>query len=145
LAIRPRRYAAPIQLTPMAKRNNSTNRRSPRKGAALLVALLVMAATSMVLIAVLDTQSMQFMSLNNTLDYDRARYLAEAGMSHSFSILEQDITFRGTISQADFPAGSGNSYQATVQDGAGGEIFITASGTSGTFTRRLVANVKQGG
>jgi len=116
-----------------------------RQGAALLVAILVMSATTMVLIAVLDTQSMQYMSLNNTLDYDRARYLAEAGMNHSLSILEQDITFRGTISQSDFPAGSGNSYGATVTDGAGGAISILASGTSGSFTRRVTANVKQGG
>ena len=116
-----------------------------RKGAALMMALLVMAATTMVLVSILDTQTMQFMALNNTLDYDRARYLAEAGMNHAVSILEQDITFRGTISQADFPAGSGNSYQATVQDGLAGEIAIAASGTSGNFTRRVQATVKQGG
>lgn len=129
----------------MKTRSHKTNKPSTRKGAALLVALLVMAATTMVLVSVLDTQTMQFMALNNTLNYDRARYLAEAGMNHSLSILEQDITFRGTISQADFPAGSGNSYQATVQDGVAGAIAITASGTSGTFTRRVAANVKQGG
>lgn len=99
----------------------------------------------MVVVAVLDTQTMQFMALNNTLDYDRARYLAEAGMNHALSILEQDITFRGTITQADFPAGSGNSYQATVQDGLDGTIRILAAGTSGNFTRRVTANVKQGG
>ena len=134
----------PTVVEPMKKRH-TTNQRSPRKGAALLVALLVMAATTMVVVSVLDTQTMQFMALNNTLDYDRARYLAEAGMNHSFSILEQDITFRGTISQADFPPGSGNSYTATVQDGVGGLISITAAGTSGSFTRRVAANIKQGG
>lgn len=129
----------------MKKQHHNTKVLSPRRGAAILVALLVMAATTMVLAAVLDTQTMQYMALNNTLDYDRARYLAEAGMNHSVSILEQDITFRGTISQADFPAGSGNSYQATVQDGPAGTISILAAGTSGTFTRRVAANVKQGG
>jgi len=111
----------------------------------MMVALLVMAATTMVVVSVLDTQTMQFMALNNTLNYDRARYLAEAGMNHALSILEQDITFRGTITQADFPTGSGNSYQATVQDGVAGAITISASGTSGSFTRRVEANVKQGG
>jgi Tfp pilus assembly protein PilX len=120
-------------------------KRIRRKGVAILVALLVMAATTMVVVSVLDNQTMQFMALNNTVDYDRARYLAEAGMSHSLSILEQDITFRGTISETDFPTGSGNSYTATVQDGAGSTILISSSGTSGTFTRSLEANVKQGG
>ena len=129
----------------MKKHPHNPSKRPPRKGAALLVALLVMAATTMVVVSILDTQTMQFMALNNTLNYDRARYLAEAGMNHSLSILEQDITFRGTITQADFPAGSGNSYQATVQDGLGGTISISASGTSGTFTRRVTATVKQGG
>lgn len=129
----------------MNKQNRQARHPATRRGAAMLVALLVMAATTMVVVSVLDTQTMQFMALHNTLDYDRARYLAEAGMNHALSILEQDITFRGTISQADFPTGSGNSYQATVQDGAGGAISITASGTSGSFTRRVAANVKQGG
>ncbi|MAD80750.1 MAG: hypothetical protein CMJ50_07900 [Planctomycetaceae bacterium] len=129
----------------MKEQLHNMNQRSRRKGAAILVALLVMAATTMVVVAILDTQTMQFTALNNTLDYDRARYLAEAGMSHSLSILEQDITFRGTISQADFPTGSGNSYSATVQDGVDGAILVSASGTSGSFTRRLESNVKQGG
>ena len=134
-----------IEVNPMKQRPHNMNRRSRRKGAAILLALLVMAATTMIVVAVLDTQTMQFKALNNTMDYDRARYLAEAGMSHSLSILEQDITFRGTIAQMDFPAGSGNGYQSTVQDGVDGAILITSSGTSGNFTRRLETNVKQGG
>jgi len=129
----------------MKTKHHDAKTRPRRRGAAILVALLVMAATTMVLVAVLDTQTMQYMALNNTINYDRARYLAEAGLNHSLSILEQDITFRGTITQADFPAGSGNSYQATVQDGLGGTISIEAAGTSGAFTRRVTANIKQGG
>jgi hypothetical protein len=130
----------------MKNQAHKKKHRLRRNGVAILVALLVMAASTMVVVAVLDTQTMEFMALNNTVDYDRARYLAEAGMSHSLSILEQDITFRGTIAQADFPTGSGNSYTATVQDGAVvGTILISAAGTSGSFTRRLEATIKQGG
>lgn len=129
----------------MKPKHHTTIRRSSRRGAALLVALLVMAATSMVLVSVLDTQTMQFKALNNTLDYDRARYMAEAGMAHSLSILEIDITFRGTVTQTDFPVGSGNGYQAIVQDGGGSAVLITATGTAGKFTRSVTANIKHGG
>ncbi len=129
----------------MNNRPHQAKRRSRRRGAAILIALLVMMATSMVLISVLDTQTMQYKALNNTLDYDRARYMAEAGLAHSLSILELDITFRGTITQADFPAGSGNGYETVVQDGAGSDIVITATGTAGKFSRRAEVNIKQGG
>ncbi len=125
--------------------NHRHKRTAVRRGAAFLLALFVMVATSVVVASMLDTQTMQYMALNNTVDYDRARYLAEAGLQHTLSILEQDILFRGTVSHNDFPPGSGHSYQADAVDGANGTVQITAAGTAGQFTRRVVVTVKMGG
>ena len=121
-----------------------------RRGMALMLALFVMAVTSMIVITILDTQTLQYTALRNTVDYDRARYLAEAGIQHALSTLEIDYD-QGevggfNIPATQFPAGSGNTYQATIgpiqNDGT---RVITGLGTAGTFTRRLEILIKMGG
>lgn len=116
-----------------------------RRGAALLLALFVMVVTSALVIAVMDTQQLQYATLRHTVDYDQARYLAECGIQHALSALENDITWRTGISSTEFPPGSGNHYSATVTDGAGGLVIIAAEGQAGSFTRRLQVTLKQGG
>lgn len=123
--------------------------RRKRNGAALMLAIFVMTVCSVLVISIVDTQMLQFSALRNTIDYDRARYLAEAGVAHALGILEQDwdsATLRATgIAATEFPAGSGNTYTATVTDGANGTVVIAASGTAGVYTRSLQITVKMGG
>lgn len=121
------------------------HRRTFRKAAALLTALFVMTATSTIVITMLDTQTLQYAALRNTIDWDRARYLAEAGMQHALAELETDINWRNGILTTEFPAGSGNTYSATATDGTSGDVVITAVGTAGNVVRRLQTTVKQGG
>ena len=115
-----------------------------------MLALFVMAVTSMIVITILDTQTLQYSALRNTIDYDRSRYLAEAGIQHALSTLEVDFD-QGevtgfTIPATQFPAGSGNTYQATIGPLlADGTRVVTGEGTSGTFTRRLEIVIKMGG
>jgi type II secretory pathway component PulK len=128
-----------------------TRRSRPRRrGMAFMLALFVMAVTSMIVVTILDTQTMQYSALRNTIDYDRARYLAEAGIQHALSTLEIDFdldeTTGFTIPATEFPAGSGNQYQASVSAlQADGTRLVTAQGTAGSFTRRLQIRVKMGG
>jgi Tfp pilus assembly protein PilX len=116
---------------------------------AYMLALFVMAVTSMIVVTILDTQVLQYSALRNTVDYDRARYLAEAGVQHALSLLEEDYDLADvagfTIPATEFPAGSGNTYQATVSPlDADGTRTVTAQGSAGTFTRRLELLVKMG-
>jgi type II secretory pathway component PulK len=110
-----------------------------------MLALFVMSVASLLVISILDTQTLQYSALRNTIDYDRARYLAEAGIQHALAFLEQDITWRAGVANVEFPVGSGNRYTATATDGANGTVVIAAVGTAGTFTRRLEVTVKMGG
>ena len=128
----------------------SKKARQRRRGMALMLALFVMAVTTMIVITILDTQTLQYAALRNTIDYDRARYLAEAGIQHALSTLEIDYDqgeISGfTIAATQFPAGSGNTYQATVGPvQADGTRVVTGLGTAGTFTRRLEILIKMGG
>ena len=115
-----------------------------RPGAALMMSLFVMAVSSMLVISILDTQTLQFASLRNTMDYDRARYLAEAGVADALARLEQNFDYRVPIPATQFPPGSGNTYLAIFED-VDGTVLISASGTAGQFTRSLQITVKMGG
>ena len=127
----------------------SKARRPRRRGAALMLAIFVMTVTSVLVISIVDTQMLQFSALRNTMDYDRARYLAEAGVAHALGVLEQDwdsTTLRTTgIPTTEFPASSGNTYSATVTDGANGTVIVSSSGIAGPYTRSLQITVKMGG
>ncbi|MEZ6087600.1 MAG: hypothetical protein R3C05_06165 [Pirellulaceae bacterium] len=119
--------------------------RSTRQGAALLFALFVMTLASTLVVATLDAQTTRYASLRNTVDWDRARYLSEAGLNHAFMELEQDIDWRTGIATTEFPSGSGLTYSVTVVDGPDGTVLIDSVGRAGTFSRRLQASVKHGG
>ena len=130
----------------MHKRKSQTRRRG---GAALMMALFIMTVCATLVISVVDTQVLQFASLRNTMDYDRARYLAEAGIAHALAVLEDDFdstSLRANgISSTEFPSGSGNTYSATVSDQLDGTVTISSVGNAGLFTRRLEISVKMGG
>jgi type II secretory pathway component PulK len=111
----------------------------------LLLALFVMTVSSTLVITMIDTQTLQFSAMRNTIDWDRARYLAEAGVQHALAELEQNIDWRDGIAAVEFPPGSGNTYGASAIDGADGTVIVSAWGTAGNVTRRLQTTVKQGG
>lgn len=119
--------------------------RRTRRGAALLASMFVMSAVSMIVIGILQTETVQFAALRNTIDYDRARYLAEAGMNHALSILESDISWRGTVVRTEFPSKSGEYYTAFAADGPDGTVQVIGVGEVGTFSRTVQVVVKQGG
>ena len=73
-----------------------------RRGAALLLALFVMTVCSMIAITILETQTLQLTALRNTIEYDRARYLAESGIQHALAFVEEDYDLIG-IDKYDIP------------------------------------------
>jgi hypothetical protein len=107
-----------------------------------------MATCSLIVISTLDTQTLQYASLRNTTQYDRARYLAEAALQHSLAFLEQDYSAgdpdRYDIAWTNFPDAN-NQYCADVSAGTNGTLVITGEGRSGQYTRRLMIVIKMGG
>jgi hypothetical protein len=79
-------------------------------------------------------------ALRNTIEYEQALYLANAGVHHAVAELESNLAWRGTVSAGSYPASG--SYSATAVDGAtSGTVDITSTGVSGGATRRLQATV----
>lgn len=115
-----------------------------------MLALFVMAVTVMIVMTILDALTLQYSALRNTVDYDRARYLSEAGIQHALSALEVDYDLDDAagfaIPATELPVASGNTYQAFVGPiQADGTRIVTGQGTAGTVTRRLEIRVKMGG
>ena len=103
--------------------------------------LFVVALTSLLVVAMLDTQTSQLAALRNTKDYERALYLAGAGVHHALAELEADSSWRGTVTAGTYP--NDGSYTATAAD-SGSDVLVTAIGVSGSISRTLHVTVGQG-
>lgn len=115
-------------------------RKPPRRGAALLMVIFVIFMVSALVLNVLSTEVLQFSVTRNIQDYERALYLANAGVHHAAAELVADSTWRGTVADATYPAD--DTYSATAVDGATGQVTITAIGVAGDATRTVEATVE---
>ncbi|MEN1680103.1 MAG: hypothetical protein AAGJ46_10955 [Planctomycetota bacterium] len=105
----------------------------------MIVMFIIFMVSSMVL-NVLSTEVSQLAVARNVADYERALYLASAGVHHACAELEADETWRGTAGDAGYPAD--DTYQATVADGLTSQVVITSIGVSGGATRTVEATIQ---
>ncbi|QDU89915.1 hypothetical protein Pla175_33120 [Pirellulimonas nuda] len=110
-----------------------------RGGAALLMAIFTIFMVSVLAVHVLSTEMSQLATVRNVLDYERALYLANAGVHHACAELEANSTWRGTVADGSYPASGG--YSATAVDGIGSLVVVTSSGVSGSVTRTVQATI----
>ena len=117
------------------------NRRPSRDGAALVFTLLGVFMCTMLLVQILDTQTLNAAALRNTLDYQRALYLANAGVHAVAAELEADPTWRGVLTEGAYPAH--DTYTVSAVSGADLDmVIVTASGVSGDRTRTISAKIE---
>jgi hypothetical protein len=110
-----------------------------RGGFALLLCLFIIFMVSTWVVGMLSSQTIHFAALRNTIDYERALYLANGGIHHATALLEDDTDWRGTVTGGSYPASG--SYSATAADGASSQVVITSTGVAGEVTRKLQATV----
>ncbi len=116
-----------------------------RRGMSLLVCLFILSIVSLLVLGMLDSATLNLSTARNTADYERAAYLAGAGVHHALAELEQNKNWRGVIPSTEFPSGSGRTYSSTIVDGAANEVIITGIGLSGGVARSLQVTVEIGG
>lgn len=121
-------------------RTTARTPRPRRAGVALLLCLFVVSIVSSLLLNVLNTQMLHLASARSIYDYERALYLANAGIHHACAELAEDAAWRGTIVDGAYPAN--DTYTASAQDGPPGTIEITATGVAGEVARTIVAHVE---
>lgn len=112
----------------------------PRRGAALLVCLFIIFIVTILVVNVLDTEMLELSSLRNTINYEKALYLANAGVHHAAAELENSSTWRGTVSEGSYPAN--DTYTATAVDGSNNTVVVTARGAAGGIIRTVTATIE---
>jgi hypothetical protein len=108
----------------------------------MMVVIFLMVVISGIVISTLDTTMLQYAANRNTLAWDKARYMSEAGVQHACAVLDANPTWRTGIPSTEFPSGSGCTYSVTVVDGASNTIVVTSTGTAGGVSRKLTATLK---
>jgi Tfp pilus assembly protein PilX len=124
-----------VTTTRRARKSHSRRRR----GAALLLVLFLVVMVSTLVVNMLSTVAVHYSAIRNTLDYDRALYLANAGVHHACAQLEASSTWRDTVSEGTYPAD--DSYTASAVT-AGSYVLITSQGAAGGVTRKLEATIQ---
>jgi Tfp pilus assembly protein PilX len=114
--------------------------RRPRAAVALLICLFVLSIVTVWVVNLFQSATVYQSALRNTIEYEQALYLANAGVHHAVAELENSLSWRGTVTAGTYPASG--SYSATAVDGAAaGTVEITSTGVSGGATRRLQSTV----
>jgi Tfp pilus assembly protein PilX len=111
--------------TMIQKHKSATQRRS-RRGAALMICMFIIFLVTLLVVNVLDTLTLELSSVRNNIDYERALYLANAGVHAAAAEMEADPGWRGTVTDGSFP--SDDTYEATAVSGALGTAIIRARG-----------------
>jgi hypothetical protein len=116
-------------------------RRQRRGGVALLLCIFILALITVWLVDMLSSQAIYQSALRNTIEYEQALYLSNAGVHHAVAQLEANTAWRGTVTAGSYPASG--SYSATAVNGAiAGTVDVTSTGVAGECTRRLQATVQ---
>jgi Tfp pilus assembly protein PilX len=117
------------------------SRRAGRKdGIALLLCLFVLSIITVWTVNMYESASVYQSALRNTIEYEQALYLANAGVHHALAQLESNVTWRGTVTAGSYP--TSGSYSATAVNGVtAGTVDVTSTGVAGGTTRRLSATI----
>jgi len=108
---------------------------------ALLLCLFVLSIVTVWLVDMLDSATVYQSALRNTIEYEQALYLANAGVHHAVAQLETNSSWLGSVTEGGYPASG--SYFATAATGSvAGTVDIVSYGVSGQVTRKLSATVQ---
>lgn len=111
--------------------------RPRRRGAALMVCMFIVFIVTLLVVNVLDTLTLDLSSVRNNIDYERALYLANAGVHAAAAQLETDPAWRSIVVDGAYPGD--NTYQASAANGPVGTAIVTSRGVSGGITRTVIA------
>jgi hypothetical protein len=117
-------------------------------GSALLASALLMVLLTGAGMASVMTTSVRQSASKNVLTSKQAFYLAEAGIQHAKTFLTQNqsnwTTYASPSAQTLLPytsLASTGGYSVTVQDGGGGSLLITSTGTASGNAQTVVQSL----
>jgi hypothetical protein len=102
-----------------------------------MICMFIIFLVTLLVVNILDTLTLELSSVRNNIDYERALYLANAGIHAAAAEMEADPGWRGIVAEGAYPAD--DTYQATAVSGASGTAIVTGRGVSGSITRTVTA------
>lgn len=121
-------------------KKNQVSARKQRRGAALLFSMFIIAFMTLMVINVLDTTMLEMSALRNGMDYERALFLANAGVHEAAAQLEANSSWTGVITEGAYPAD--DTYEATAVSGTQHTVNVTSIGVAGEVTRTIQAVIE---
>lgn len=95
---------------------------------------------TLMVVNVLDTTTLEMSALRNGMDYDRALFLANAGVHEAAAKIEANNHWTGTITNGSYPAD--DTYQAVASSGPDFTVIIISSGYAGSVKRTVQATIE---
>jgi len=95
---------------------------------------------TLMVINVLDATTLEMSALRNSMDYERALFLANAGVHEVAAQIEATSTWIGTITDGAYPAD--DTYEATAVSGLNYTVTVTSIGVAGDITRTVEAIIE---
>lgn len=111
-----------------------------RSGAALLFTMFIIAFMTLMVVNVLDSTTLQLSAIRNSMDYDRALFLANAGVHEVAAQLEASSTWTGTITNGSYPAD--DTYEAVAVNNGDYTVTVISTGVAGDITRKIQATIE---
>jgi Tfp pilus assembly protein PilX len=112
-----------------------------RRGAALMMCMFFIFIVTLLVASTFDTITLDVAVTRNSIDYERALYLANAGVHAVAAELEANPAWRGTVVDGAFPAD--DTYSATAVTGSvANTVSITSEGVAGAISRTVTAIVQ---
>jgi len=102
--------------------------------------MFIIAFMTLMVINVLDCTTLQLSAVRNSMDYDRAMFLANAGVHEVAAQLEATSTWTGTITDGAYPAD--DTYEAVAVSGLNYIVTVTSVGVAGDVTRTVEAIIE---
>jgi Tfp pilus assembly protein PilX len=121
-----------------------TEKTEEPRGAALIVALIVMSMLSLFVISSLEMLIVNVQINSNHVRDLQALYIADAGIEDAIARLRDDPNWDDGLSE-EFPSSSGNTYTVVVDNSEYPSIVITSTGSVPNFQRSIEVEVEIAG
>lgn len=102
--------------------------------------MFIIAFMTLMVVNVLDATTLEMSALRNSMDHERALYLANAGIHAAAAELENDDTWLGTITDGSYPAD--DTYQAVAVNSGINQVTVTSTGVAGDVSRAVQAVIE---
>lgn len=105
--------------------------------------LFLVFMVSTLVLNIAQTETLQLAATRNTIEYEKALYLANAGVHDACSQLMVDASWRGSTTDGTVPPATPTSgYTATATDDGFGNVVVTSTGYSGHGARTVQATIE---